>query len=402
MSDPARWTTAADIVAAVRRRWDDGSLLRAVAGGEPFPRIDLPLRGPSAADLGEHFDAARAWAESIYRAGREGRAYDIVRTAVGGRQVGRTELPGRAILTDYEQAWNVLGTATAVADFLQLIAHSESTAAAHEWALAHPLRAVALADEWRAMLAAYRWLEERQGSGLYLRQVSAPGVDTKFIERHRSVLAAMLGVAAGAGAGVGTGAGTGTSAGAAAFSSALGFASKPATVRMRFDPAVLGMPAGLTEATFRTEELRRRDIRPSTAVIIENEITYLSVPIPAGGIVLWGRGYSADEPASLDWLTDCPAFYWGDLDTHGFAILNRVRAHLPHVDSILMDRATLIAHEDRWGREESPTAANLPRLNPAEAALYGELVEDRLGPRVRLEQERIDWGWVEKNLPWSG
>jgi hypothetical protein len=384
MNDPARWTTADDINAAVRRRWDDGELLRAIAQGHPFPRIEVPLRGPSATDLGEHFDAARAWAESVYRAGREGRAYDVIRTTVGGRHSGRSELPGRAIVSGYEQAWNLLGTATDAVDFMHVFAYSERTPPAQAWALAHPLRAISLAGEWPTMLAAYRWLEEHRGSGLYLRQVSAPGVDTKFIERHRSVLAALLGV----------------TSGASAFSSALGFASKPAIVRMRFDPAVLDLPSGLTEATFRSEELRRRNARPSTAVIIENEITYLSVPIPAGGIVLWGKGYDADEPASLDWLADSPVLYWGDIDTHGFAILNRVRAHLPHVSSILMDRETLMVHEDRWGREDTPTSVSLSGLEEVEGALYADLVTDRYGSSVRLEQERIDWEWVAERLPW--
>jgi hypothetical protein len=384
MSDPARWTTAADIAAAVRRRWDDGSLLRTVARGDPFPRIEIPLRGPSAADLGDHFNAVRSWAESVYRAGREGSAYAVIRTTVGGRNSGRTELPARAIVSRYEQAWNLVGTTAAVPDFLDIIARSELVPIAREWALAHPLRALALADEWPAILNAYQWLEAHRGSGLYLRQVAAPGVDTKFVERHRSVLAALLGVASGS----------------TAFPLALGLAIKPATVRMRFDPALLGLPSGLTEATFRSEELRIRNVRPSVAVIIENEITYLSVPVPAGGVVLWGRGYDADEPASLDWLAGSPVLYWGDLDTHGFAILNRVRAHLPFVRSILMDRATLFAHEDRWGMEERPTSASLSRLDAAEGALYADLVTDRHGSSVRLEQERIDWEWVAKRLPW--
>ncbi|MGL4340605.1 MAG: Wadjet anti-phage system protein JetD domain-containing protein [Rhodoglobus sp.] len=86
--------------------------------------------------------------------------------------------------------------------------------------------------------------------------------------------------------------------------------------------------------------------------------------------------------------------YWGDLDTHGFAILDRVRAHLPAARSVLMDRESLLAHQDRWGREPKPTAALLPRLEPAEAALYEDLVSDRYAPAVRLEQERIDGKWA--------
>src|SRR5690606_29611593 len=78
MSGPARWTKVADITAAVRRRWDDGTLLRSFAQQEPFPRIEVPLRGPSAADLGEHFDEARSWSHGVRTASRDGRAYDIV------------------------------------------------------------------------------------------------------------------------------------------------------------------------------------------------------------------------------------------------------------------------------------------------------------------------------------
>lgn len=63
-----------------------------------------------------------------------------------------------------------------------------------------------------------------------------------------------------------------------------------------------------------------------------------------------------------------------------------------------MDRATLIAHRDRWVVEDRPARSILPRLSPEEQQLYRELVEDSLGDRVRLEQERIDWGWVEGRL----
>ena len=47
--------------------------------------------------------------------------------------------------------------------------------------------------------------------------------------------------------------------------------------------------------------------------------------------------------ASLDLV------YWGDLDTHGFAILNRLRECFPHARSMLMDRATLLAHPGPMG-----------------------------------------------------
>ena len=100
--------------------------------------------------------------------------------------------------------------------------------------------------------------------------------------------------------------------------------------------------------------------------------------------------------APLGWLADLDLVYWGDIDTHGFAILNRLRQRFPHARSMLMDRATLLAHRDQWVTEPSPTAAALDRLNRAESALYADLISNAYGPAVRLEQERISFSAVEK------
>lgn len=63
-----------------------------------------------------------------------------------------------------------------------------------------------------------------------------------------------------------------------------------------------------------------------------------------------------------------------------------------------MDRETLLAHRDRWGREEAPTSARLRHLTSDEHAVYVDLVEDRLADKLRLEQERIDWEWAAERL----
>ncbi len=41
------------------------------------------------------------------------------------------------------------------------------------------------------------------------------------------------------------------------------------------------------------------------------------------------------------------------------------------------------------GRGPGPTNRPLPNLTEAEAAIYGDLVEDRFGPTIRLDQERV-------------
>ena len=63
-----------------------------------------------------------------------------------------------------------------------------------------------------------------------------------------------------------------------------------------------------------------------------------------------------------------------------------------------MDEATLKAHADHWGDEPQPVLRDLPRLNAQEGAVYNLLRDNRLRPRLRLEQERIGFGWVQGAL----
>lgn len=381
----AGWTTPADLRTKVRGRWTDGSLLRALAAGEPFPAMDLPVRGPRPGDIGDDLLAVQRWIDDLERGSANGRCYALVTTAIGGRHFGRNQVPSRAMVTTYEQAWRLLGTTGQVADYRRLLDRSVERPAVRAWAAAHPLRALDLTGEWDQVLAAYAWLDGARGSGRFLREITAPGVDTKFVERHRSVLGALLDVPAGAGA----------------FVTALGLRAKPETVRLRFGPGVLGMPEELSEAVVRVEELATLRVTVRAAVVVENEITYLSVPVPEGGVVLWGQGFDVRRAGAVPWLHQVDLHYWGDLDTHGFAILHQLRALLPQTRSFLMDRQTLFEHRDRWGAEKSPTAARLDRLTAEEADLYAELVSDRWGDAVRLEQERVDWAWVEARLPYA-
>ena len=384
------WTTTADIVARVRRRWQSGGPLRERARGERFRPIEVPLKGPKVADLAERLEAARRWVAAIERASEGGRSFGIETTGVGGRHLGRSELPARAVVDSFSQLERLLGIGGpqgSVAAFDEVLRLSTPIPAARDWVLAHPLRAIELSGEWQAILVARDWLDWNQGSGRYLREIDAPGVDTKLVERHRSVLAAMLHVP--------------TSA--SGFLKALGLAAKPSVVRLRFDSRVLSMPAGLTEATLRVAELAMLAPRIECALIVENEISYLSAPVADGGVVVWGRGFDVSAAGSLAWLAETAArgraFYWGDLDTHGFAILSRLRGHLPGVRSVLMDRETLLAHEARWGHEPSPTHARLPGLTATERELYEDLVTDRYAPALRLEQERLDWAYAVRRLP---
>ena len=63
-----------------------------------------------------------------------------------------------------------------------------------------------------------------------------------------------------------------------------------------------------------------------------------------------------------------------------------------------MDRATLLKFEPLWGEEEKQTQRDLPRLTPEELSLYNDLRDNRIRKNIRLEQERVGFGWFEATL----
>lgn len=365
------------MAATVSRRWDDGTLLRAYAIGSQCPRLETPLRGPRRSEINDDLAAVREWIATLQQGSRDGGRYDLEWTQIGGRAVGRNQWPTRAVVSTYDQAWALLGKTATVRRFDEVLRRAAVDPLVAEWVRAQPLAALDHADVLPQIVAAVGWLTQHRGSHRYLREISAPGVDTKFAEKHRKTLADILGV----------------SAAATGFLEDLGLRGKPTLLRMR-PGARLGLPAALTELAVRADEAVALDIAPRTAVIVENEISYLSLPVADDGVIVWGKGFSVDHVGRLPWLADAEVRYWGDIDTHGFAILDRLRAALPTATSVLMDRATLLAHRDRWGQEPRPTNAYLTRLTPPEQDLYADLVADRLGPRVRLEQERVQWDRV--------
>jgi hypothetical protein len=384
------WTRPTDIAARVRRRWDDGSLPTAYLLDEACPAIEVPLRGPSAGQLADDLTGVQAWAREMIRASRGGAAYSLVTKQLGGRAVGRNTVPSRAVVDDYDQAWRLLGVVDQVALLDGLVAQTRAALPGLlPWVSAHPLRVLGHAGQWPRVLAAVAWLKCHTGSGRYLREIEAPGVDTKFVAGHRALLADLLDELLPA-----TRVDVRHSRGQG-FAERYGFVSPPRLVRLRVDEGFAGMPPELSEIALLPRELAGLRVAVQRVVIVENEVTYLAVPVPPEGVVVWGSGYSVGQLGRIPWLRDAEVFYCGDLDTHGFAILSMLRGLAPRTRSLLMDRATLLAHRDRWGQESSPTRARLDHLTEAEQTLYQELVEDVYAPSLRLEQERLDWTWVQ-------
>jgi len=383
------WTRPADVRVRLRRRWDSGELPRQWVSGAAWAPYAVPLRGPTAAELADRFDEVAAWARDWRSHGGPGR---VELRPVGARSIGSNQLPDRLWLESYDDVWRLLGVQAEVRRLGELRdATQREDPRLVGWLDAHPLAVLGMADRWLRLVRTLGWLERTRGSGLHLRQVPVPGVDTKLIQHHAALLAELLDLVLPPGE-------ADPAQPRSQLARRYGFATRPSYVRFRLLDGALARLPGVSEVTVRAEEMAAAAPDVATAYVVENETTYLAFPAVPDAVVLFGSGYAKAGIVSQPWLDGRRVVYWGDIDTHGFAILDQVRAAVPHVESLLMDRATLLAHEGQWVREESPRVAALPHLSEPEADLYRDLVEGVLGPRVRLEQERVGFAWLTAAL----
>jgi len=390
------WTRPEDLRALLRRRWDQGLFLSALARDETetlFP-FRLPCRGPASTELADEFDAVREWIAALRGEAR----LRIQWRSFTHRILGSQQVPESLWVDSIEDVTAWLGAGKEWARAKELLAFTRQTQPELlAWLRASPrnlLRALELHDVWPRLLSVVAWLREHPRPGIYLRQLDLPGVHTKWIETHRKILMDLLDVALPASA-LDT-----ETAGTRQFERRFGFREKPERIRLRFlDPAAavqperLGLDLSLDAAAFARLTPCVRQV-----FITENEINFLSFPHQPDSLLLFGAGYGLDRLAKAHWLRDARLRYWGDIDTHGFAILDQLRAHFPHAESLCMDRETLLAFQDLWGREPSPSRRDLPRLHPAESELYDDLRSNRLGPNIRLEQEQISFSWFHQKL----
>ncbi|MEX2480800.1 MAG: DUF3322 domain-containing protein [Gammaproteobacteria bacterium] len=376
------WTSPEDLRALLARLWQRGDLLRPLLGDDTTFPLRLSLKTPASADLTTRFEAVRRWVAALMTVPQLRIEWHDVRHRVQGLQ----RLPRQAWVDTLDDALDWLGKRREAARFGEVIALTRAACPALEtWLARRPLRALELADDWPRLLAVVRWMVEHPRPGLYLRQVDVPGVHSKFIEAHRPVLAELLDLTLPVDA-IAT-----AETGATRFAARYGFRDKPTGVRFRvLDERLCLMPgASSPDVTLDAVSFARLELPLRHVFITENETNFLAFPAAPAAIVIFGAGYGWSALGRAAWLMRCPTHYWGDIDTHGFAILDGLRAHFPHVFSFLMDRDTLLAHEDHWGEESAPIKHDLPRLTALERALFDDLRENRIRERLRLEQEKI-------------
>jgi hypothetical protein len=225
------------------------------------------------------------------------------------------------------------------------------------------------------------WIASHPYSNLYPRQLPVSGLDSKWLDGRKGLLTDLVAAI------------QEDSSSDLDFYLRCGLKAPPLLVRMRvLDQSLRAHIGGVGDITAPVDDLAGISWPVSHVFIVENLQTGLAMSDMPGAVVFMRLGYNVDVLARLPWLARARCMYWGDLDTHGFAILHRARSYIPELQSVLMDEETLLRHKALWVDEAAQhSAAELTLLTKEEQQLYRDLKQQRWGQNVRLEQERIGW-----------
>jgi hypothetical protein len=239
-------------------------------------------------------------------------------------------------------------------------------------------------NDFSSLVELLAWLLAHPHSNLYPRQLPIAGIDSKWLESRTRVITDFLAVI------------KGNITKSYDFYQQCGLRAKPKLIRLRIlDYKLQQFFSGLDDISAPWEQIAVLELPIKEVIIVENLQTFLAFTELPGTVLLIGSGYHLDFLAQLPWLSKPRCTYWGDLDTHGFAILNRAREYLPTLQSILMDEATLLKHKPLWVVEEKPHCAQmLPNLSANEQYVYSNIKCNHWGQQIRLEQERIAWDYA--------
>jgi hypothetical protein len=295
-------------------------------------------------------------------------------------RAGAQTLPERLTLSKPEEVAELAGSLdewTQVTKRQQTLQVITASPAARFASLGELMKSMSV-DDWACFCACMSYFVTHPGCDLYMRQLPIEGVDTKWVGSHQAELTKALTLALDR---------------QGDFFDLTGVRRPDhlnhVVVRV-LCPELRRQVAGLGQLDVPVSAVAAWALRPDKVLFVENLESGLALGDIPGTLAFIGKGNAATSLAEIDWIAQTRTYYWGDLDTHGLAILARMRARLPDLIPILMDAETLMVNRALWVTEkvQHPPVDGLPA---AQQEVFHLLTGESATRGVRLEQERLSW-----------
>ena len=156
-----------------------------------FP-FEISVKSISAKDLLANFSEIQQ-AISILRQDSKKHGYLIIDKTISHRQLGEQNIPSAIVFNSEAIFLSYLNKTT---EFLTFQTLAEASLRQHAdlstWLKQYPFKVVQYAKDWLQLLSVCHYFNENPRPDCYIRQLDIPGVDSKFIEQHKSILTELL------------------------------------------------------------------------------------------------------------------------------------------------------------------------------------------------------------------
>ncbi|MEM6433549.1 MAG: Wadjet anti-phage system protein JetD domain-containing protein [Cyanobacteria bacterium P01_D01_bin.115] len=362
--------------------------LRSIITGELFFPIEFPIGA-----IPKDYPTLSTSVNQLIERSKQSLSYGYSLTLESRnmRKHGWQSLPTRIAIETESDYLRLIQKTTEVVKFradLRLI--RSQVPALEPWLYQKPLKLIKHSDSWNELLQVCLYFQQIPQPHLYIRELPIR-VHTKFIEQNKGILRELLEAILPAAQLVSV-----EGEKDDIFEKRFSLRYREPLIRLRLLDHSLatryGFPA--TDMSVPLSEFKQLDLAPHRCLITENLMNFLTLPPVENSFAIFGSGYQVRALKTIQWLSACPIFYWGDLDVDGFRILSQLRADFPQVISIMMDWKTFETFRDFAVPVSGAIASPLPQLTPDENGLY----EHFAWCQQRLEQEHIHQAYANAIL----
>ncbi len=318
----------------------------------------------------------------------KGFGYSIEWEERNSRSHGRNNFPRKIIFESEEDFLRYIGKLGEFAAFRAAVEKiRERFPALDPWIRSHRQLLVDSVGEVNGLLEVVDYLLLHHRPELFARELPL-SVDTKFVERNCLILREWLDLMLPPHA---------IRADEEHFHRRYGLRYPEPLIFIRFLDESVQRRAGSpwSECCVPLRLLSEKCLSAARALIVENKVNLLTLPLMEETFAVGGLGNGVTDLRYVQWLSDIPLWYWGDIDTEGFSILSRLRVLFRHLRSLLMDEETVRTWRDRIGTLGTGRGGErLSNLTGPEEAAFQVCLRDNL----RIEQERFPQTFVAETL----
>lgn len=242
-------------------------------------------------------------------------------------------------------------------------------------------------DEIHQFLQLLPQLTFGMGNGLYLRNLPIIGVDSKFIEMHFRLIESFLNKLYD--------------------NEIINQGGLMAWLNCQEKPNDWLLVKPLCELTknklaklpllrLNSQTLITYELPADNILVIENEQSCLMLSDIQNTIAIAGGGKNIGW-LKADWLKHKKVYYWGDIDLDGLFILSLARQYCPNIIPIMMDKKTILNHQNLMVNDNSTIQSIPEHLTQTEKSLFLALKNGEFFG-TRLEQERLDKNYIATQI----